>query len=193
VRRATLVPGFPVSWAAEGRCGAIGHVRDPPGRGRRTLCPFAWCGAAPDDPVPNSGSGQGASSSPPGGDNGHSTAVWRFRPPGQRDCNPMWPGLRQALCRVPIHQYSNHAVMVVSGDRPVRVRRRGSDFHEGGNTVGGQGAAKWCAGLLRPSDEGFFGGTDDPDRRTFRSLECPRPSGHQLQGSADSARHLVAP
>ena len=68
----------------------------------------------------------------------------------------------------------------------------GSGLSRGGNTVGGQGAAKWCAGLLRPSDGDLSGGIDDSDRRTFRSLEWPRPCGSISALSATLARFGVA-
>ena len=52
----------------------------------------------------------------------------------------------------------------------VEVRHRGADFHEGGHGGGTTGVAKRCAGVTRPST-GISGGTDDPSRRTFRSLK----------------------
>ena len=51
----------------------------------------------------------------------------------------------------------------------------GSGLPQGGTPWGGQGAAKGCAGLVWSSDGDFSGGTDDPGRRTFRSLETHRP------------------
>ena len=101
---------------------------------------------------------------------------------GQRDCNPMWPGLRQPLCKVPIHQYSNHTVMVVSGGPTGGSPTEGSGLSRGGNTVGGTRSSEEVRRPREAVGRGFLRGTDDPGRRTFRSLEWHPPSAVAVSG-----------
>jgi hypothetical protein len=79
------------------------------------------------------------------------------------------------------------------GTDRVGVRPRGADFHEGGHRGGTTGAAKRCAGPDRPSTE-KSGGTDGPDRRTFRSLKllvlrAPHRTRHACRRSRSTPRH----
>ena len=144
MRRATLVPGLRVSWAVEGPRAEGDHGGHRGGGAEVSAWPGdagppGWLRLAdpgPGGPQSASGCAPSPRKPPPGGDNGHSEVVCRSPQIGQRDCNPMWPGLRQVLCKVPIHQYSNLTVQVVLRGATGESPTEGSGLSRGGNTGG---------------------------------------------------------
>jgi hypothetical protein len=148
VRRATLVRGFPVSWAAEGDLCVIEARLRPGGQGRNSrllgtpLAQVHWAGTARGRPTAvlrETRAGRTVArqslwrpvQSPPGGDNGLPVTDWRSRQPGNGTATQCGPGCDDACAKYPSSVQQPHGDGRFGGGRPVRVRRRGADFHEG--------------------------------------------------------------
>ena len=200
LRRATLVRGFPVSWAVDGHVRLLVARRQTGGRSRRPPR-GRWRAAAACTPSPRgrstpvSGSGRllpkprssgrlqaraarsppAVPRSPPGGDNG---LLGGLSGAGGDRATRLQPNV--ARVATALVQSTDSSVQQPHGDGrsggPTgESPTEGSGLSRGGTPWGDTGAAKRCAGLMRPSDGDFSGGTDDPGRRTFRSLEAARP------------------
>jgi hypothetical protein len=110
------------------------------------------------------------SQSPPGGINGLPGAVWRSPPAGNPTATQCGPGCDSAFAKYEPSVQQPHGDVVLrgaTGESPTE----GSGLSRGGHT-GGQGVAKWCAGLDRPPDGGFSEGTDGRAGAPFAPLSC---------------------
>lgn len=171
MRRATLVPGFRVSWAGEGDAGTPEAPRRPGGQGcERGRCPPAGSRSigretpARADPRTRLPAG-----------------LTDFRWPSG-DCRSRATRLQPNVARVATallqstgHQYSNLRVKVVLRGATGESPTEGSGLSRGG-TPGGQGAANRCAGLTGPPDGVFSEGTDGRAGAPFAPLSCVCPS-----------------
>ena len=111
-----------------------------------------------------------AAQPPPGGDNGAGRPFWRRLQVGNPTATRCGPGCHSGSAKYAPSVQHPHGDGRFEGADRVGVRPRGPDFHEGGHRRGTTGAANRCAGPERRRTE-ISGGTDRPDRRTFRSLK----------------------
>jgi hypothetical protein len=211
VRRATLVPGFPVSWAVEGLLGAI------EGRWRAGWAGRPCCARGLVTQGIRAGGGSRASGVCGPGARQRKGCPRRPTVASRRGQRPFGDGLSIAANRATrlqpnvarvatgLVQSTHSSVQQPHGDGRFggptgESPTEGSGLSRGGNTVGGQGAAKWCVGLLRPSDGDSPGGPTTRAGAPFaplsgpgRSLEWPWPRGSVSATLATSARFVVAP
>jgi hypothetical protein len=114
------------------------------------------------------------SQSPPGGINGLAGPVWRSPPPGNPTATQCGPGCDSAFAKYEPSVQQPHGDVVLrgaTGESPTEGSGLSRGGTPGGHT-GGQGAAKWCAGLDRPPDGGFSEGTDGRAGAPFAPLSC---------------------
>jgi hypothetical protein len=113
---------------------------------------------------------QTAAQTPPGGDNGAADLFWRCMQAGNPTATQCGPGCHSGSAKYARSVQQPHGDGRSRGTTGWKSDRRGADFHEGGHRGGTTGEANRCAGPERRRTE-ISGGTDRPDRRTFRSLK----------------------
>ena len=165
MRRATLVPGFRVSWAGESHAGPPEAARRPGGQGcDRGRAPPAGSRSVGREACPC-----GPSQSPPGGINGLPVAVWRSPPPGNPTATQCGPGCHSASAKYRSSVQQPHGEVVLrgaTGESPTE----GSGLSRGGNT-GGTRSSEEVRRPYEAAGRSVLRGDRRPGRRTFRSLE----------------------
>jgi hypothetical protein len=192
VRRATLVPGFRVSWAGQGHAGPPEGARGPGGQGcEEGSVPLR--GPLGDVLTEGFAGAASASRGPPAESRSFGREPVRVDPPSRLpagltafrqlsgDCRHRATRLQPNVARVATAllqstnlQYSNLTVRIVRRGATGESPTEGSGLSRGG-TSGGQGAAKRCAGLTRPPDGEFSEGTGDRVGAPFAPLSRVRP------------------
>jgi hypothetical protein len=191
LRKATLVRGFRVSWAGTFLClgGAAGGR--PEGLQAIPREPSESCPASPWVAAPSRlPAGRTVPREPSG-------AACRWATRLQPNVAPVATAPRQSTH----HQYSNHTVTVVRGDRPSGSPTEGSGLSRGGTPWGDNRSSEEVRRPSRGRRTEISGGTDGPVRRTFRSLKLlafhtPQRSPSCLSGlsqHASAPRHGTPP